>query len=132
MSAIRPSGITIIAVLLAISGLLGIVAFISLLLTTGPAALSTASSVPRVGQFALTTLVLLGVSFLNIVVAWGLWTLKPWALTTTILLQVITVINAAWDATGNGTGTTLINAAISGFILLYLIYDKDVRAAFKR
>src|SRR6266487_2670801 len=97
----RPLGITIIAAFLGISAIL-----------------------------ALLGAIILG--FFEVALAWGLWTLRPWAYWTTIIVEAIRVILGLYVV------LILQKAIISGIlsliipiiILVYLVADRNVRAAF--
>src|SRR6266516_873790 len=70
--------------------------------------------------------------FFEVALAWGLWTLRPWAYWTTIIVEVIRVILGLYVV------LILQKAIISGIlslfipiiILVYLVADRNVRAAF--
>jgi uncharacterized membrane protein (DUF2068 family) len=108
----RPLGITIIAIIMGIQGILGIIAGI----------LSLASVA------GIITLIL-GVLYL--VLAWGLWTLQPWAFWVTVVLEVIALLNGIFALSQHSTGTGLLNIVIALIILIYLFADRNVRAAFR-
>ena len=79
----RPLGITIIAILLLISAVIEIIGGISSVIGTPPA--STLSGV-LLGWFPLV----LGV--IELVLAWGLWTLKPWAYWGTLVVEIVIIL----------------------------------------
>jgi hypothetical protein len=124
----RPLGITIIAAFLGISALLAL-----LVLILGLNRVSTLGL--GEGMTASTSLALLGaiiLGFFEVALAWGLWTLRPWAYWTTIIVEVIRVILGLYVV------LILQKAIISGIlsliipiiILVYLVADRNVRAAF--
>ena len=124
----RPLGITIIAAFLGISALLAL-----LVLILGLNRVSTLGL--GEGMTASTSLALLGaiiLGFFEVALAWGLWTLRPWAYWTTIIVEVIRVILGLYVV------LILREAIISGIlsliipiiILVYLFADRNVRAAF--
>src|SRR5439155_1290550 len=84
----RPRGIAILAVLQVLA---------SLALLVGGLILVIAASLPpsidvqgEAGAFALgTVLILLGV--LSLIVAWGLWTLQPWARKVAMLFAIVSL-----------------------------------------
>ena len=124
----RPLGITIIAAFLGISALLAL-----LVLILGLNRVSTLGL--GEGMTASTSLALLGaiiLGFFEVALAWGLWTMRPWAYWTTIIVEAIRVILGLYVV------LILQKAIISGIlsliipiiILVYLVADRNVRAAF--
>ena len=124
----RPLGITIIAAFLGISALLALVVLILGLNRVSTLGLGE-------GMTASTSIALLGaiiLGFFEVALAWGLWTLRPWAYWTTIIVEVIRVILGLYVV------LILQKAIISGIlsliipiiILVYLVADRNVRAAF--
>src|SRR6266487_2197689 len=84
----RPLGITIIAAFLGISAILAL-----LILILGLNRVSTLGL--GEGMTASTSIALLGaiiLGFFEVALAWGLWTLRPWAYWTTIIVEAIRVI----------------------------------------
>ena len=124
----RPLGITIIAAFLGISAILAL-----LVLILGLNRVSTLGL--GEGMTASTSIALLGaiiLGFFEVALAWGLWTLRPWAYWTTIIVEAIRVILGLYVV------LILQKAIISGIlsliipiiILVYLVADRNVRAAF--
>lgn len=124
----RPLGITIIAAFLGISAILAL-----LILILGLNRVSTLGL--GEGMTASTSLALLGaiiLGFFEVALAWGLWTLRPWAYWTTVIVEAIRVILGLYVV------LILHKAIISGIlsliipiiILVYLFADRNVRAAF--
>lgn len=114
----RPLGITIIAIILGIEGILSIIAGILLLAGSG-------------GSLVVPGIIALILGVLYLIVAWGLWTLQPWAFWTTVVLEVITLINGIIALTQHNAGTGIFYIVISLIILVYLFADRNVRAAFR-
>jgi len=114
----RPLGITIIAIILGIQGVLSIIAGILLLAGSG-------------GAYAVPAIIALVLGVLYLIVAWGLWTLQPWAFWTTVVLEVITLINGIIALTQHNVATGLLYIVLSLIILVYLFADRNVRAAFR-
>ena len=108
----RPLGVTIIAILVAVIGVLGIIL-----------ALTFLAAAPSIAIFDI----IIGV--LNLVIAWGLWTLKPWAFWTTVILEAITVVFGIIGLVG-GQVVSVIDLIIAIAILAYMLLDRNVRAAF--
>jgi uncharacterized membrane protein (DUF2068 family) len=110
----RPIGITIIAIIMAIFGILGIIGGIALL--------SVSASLGVVA-------IIMGV--LQLILAWGLWTLQPWAYWATVILEILSLIYGIFGWTTNGPGTGLTSMIIALIILIYMFVDPNVRAAFR-
>jgi uncharacterized membrane protein (DUF2068 family) len=114
----RPLGITIIAIILGIQGVLSIIAGIILLTGSG-------------GTFAVPALITLILGVLYLILAWGLWTLQPWAFWATVVLEVIALINGIVALAQHSVGSGLLNIVLALVILIYLFADRNVRAAFR-
>jgi uncharacterized membrane protein (DUF2068 family) len=110
----RPLGITIIAIILAVEGILGIIG--------GIVALGASAGL---GIFTL----ILGILYL--VLAWGLWTLQPWAFWATVVLEVVALINGILAFVGGSAGHGIVAIVIALIVLIYLFADRNVRAAFR-
>ena len=119
----RPLGITIIAILLFIQAVfeivVGIFSFFGHIITN-----------PLSGL--LVGWIPLAVGILLFILAWGLWTLKPWAYWVTLVLEIVNII---LHFLGYGQ-THSILAIISGgiisiIIVIYLLVDRNVRRAFQ-
>lgn len=113
MARRRPLGVTIIAILVAIGAIFEIIAGLALLVIFPPLAI-----------FALI------VGVVSLFVAWGLWTLKPWAFWLVVIVEVIHLIQAILSM-ARGQGTGIGDLVIPIIILLYLFLDRNVRAAFR-
>ena len=85
-TAKRPLGITIISILLFITAIIDIVGGIFGLIGTRP---SGSFNDILVDYFPL----IIGV--IELVLAWGLWTLKPWAYWATLILEIVNIRNIA-------------------------------------
>ncbi len=110
----RPSGITVLAVWSGFSALLGVV--------LGIASLAMAFGMfdvdASLGSLAIATAIAFGLgAALSAAQAWGLWRLRSWARTLTIVLGVIGLL-------GFPVGTI-----VNGIILWYL-FQPHVKAAF--
>ncbi|HXL37636.1 MAG TPA: hypothetical protein VN954_10595, partial [Ktedonobacteraceae bacterium] len=72
------------------------------------------------------------VGVLLFILAWGLWTLRPWAYWATLILEIVNIV---LHFLGYGQ-THSILAIISGgiisiIIVIYLLVDRNVRRAFR-
>ena len=70
---------------------------------------------------------------LELVLAWGLWTLQTWAFWATVAIEVLSIINSLFGLTQRNTSlfATLVSLIIPVIILIYLFADRNVRAAFR-
>ena len=105
----RPLGVTIIAILMIISGI---------------ALLSTGAILLVVGIGVVP--IVLGIA--SFVMAYGLWKGKGWAWTITLIISVISIISAIVSIAFGGYGA-IINIIINAVIIYYL-YRPNVKAYF--
>jgi uncharacterized membrane protein (DUF2068 family) len=108
----------------------------SLALLVGGLVLLVAAGLPpstdvqgEAGAFALgTVLVLLGI--LSLIVAWGLWTLQPWARKAAILFAIVSLgTDVVSIVTGNYENAV---ALLIDLLLIWYLTRPGVRAAFVR
>jgi hypothetical protein len=134
----RPTGVTILAVLAAIGGVLGIFAAIALFgagaLAGAIAGAAGVSGGFLVGGFAIFwALVTLVQAAVSLVFAYGAWYLKPWAWILGVgaegLAILVSLIN--WIGGNSGFFSFLIAAAIAGVILYYL-FTPEIKKVFGR
>lgn len=115
----RPIGITIIAILMIISGIIFIISGIGL---TALSVLSLAFLAGGIGT------IILGIACL--VVAWGLLKGAGWAWIITLIITIISiVVNIVHLASGNTA--SIIGIIINGIIIYYL-YRPNVKSYFGR
>jgi hypothetical protein len=113
----RPTGITVMAVLLAIGGVFGIIGALG----------SFGLGMAGIGILSLI------IAVVSLALAYGLWTLKPWAWMGALGLEVfnalyaIVLLIAKWSTLWN----TIISLAIAGIIIYYLMRP-EIKAAFGR
>lgn len=135
----RPTGVTILAVLAAIGGVMGIFAAIGLfgLGALSGAMLGAAGVVGTgflVGGFAIFwALVTLVQSGISLVFAYGAWYLKPWAWMIGVGVEGLAILVALinWIGGNSGFFSFLISAAIAGAILYYL-FTPEIKRVFGR
>ena len=121
----RPPGITLIALLLCIQGVLEVVLALVLLLIV--------TRIPwAVAGFIVSAII----GLVCLALARGLWTLKPWAFGATVVLQILSIVyplfNLVLILPKNTFITTVGNLIFPVAILISLFADKNVRAAFQR
>lgn len=124
----RPQGITILAILAAIGGVLGILGGISIVFVGG----LVATVVGGYGAIvSLLGLILLVLSVVELALAYGFWTLAAWAWQLGVYLEVANVALAVLQLLFGGSSLfgLVITVVIAGIILYYL-NTPDVRKAF--
>lgn len=118
----RPTGVTVLAILAFIGGILLIIAGLG----------SFSLSATLGGFFGALGVILLITGVLELVLGYGFWTLKPWAWTLGMALEVIGIIEALiYIAKGVSVGSQVIDILISAGIIYYLTRP-HVRQVFGR
>ena len=137
-SKTRPTGVTIIAILNIISGIImiiggaGLAAIGSILptmTTIDPSAggqLAVAGFLGAGGVAVGGILIILGI--ISFIVAWGLLKGKAWAWTVTLILSIISLILGVVSVVAGSFGS-IINIIIAAIIIYYL-YRPHVKAYF--
>jgi hypothetical protein len=120
----RPLGVTILVILAAFRGVVGLwasIAVVGVLNSLGA------------GDFAILNLIWLAIAVVFLVFAYGAWNLKTWAWTLgvglaagSILLEAFGMLTEDQPLVG-----TLVSMTISAVILLFL-FRPDVKEAFRR
>lgn len=127
----RPTGITILAILAAIFGVLGILGGIALIGIGGAAGAATGQAA-FFGLGVVGGLLALAISIAYLAFAYGAWTLQPWAWTLGVAIAIIGIVWAVLQLLGGGgIVSTIINIAISGIVLYYLM-QPNIKAALGR
>jgi hypothetical protein len=119
----RPLGVTIVAILMGIQGLLlvfvGILAFFGIF-------------VPGVGGvFFVLAIITLLMGLLILYFASSLWTLKRWAFWATVIIEIINVVFGLVALFSGGEKGNIFGLILSAIILIYFLADSHVRAAFR-
>ena len=130
-AAARPMGITILAVLSAIGGVLGLLGSLAIIGIGGLAAASTGSAA-FFGLGAIWGLLILALAIASLVFAYGAWTLKPWAWSLGVALQVISLVLAALTVVSGGDISSQIIGVVISAIILYDLFQPNIKAAFGR
>ena len=121
----RPTGVTVLAVVAAIGGVLLVLASLALL---GFGAIVAVYGGGLAFLFGLLTLAL-GVA--ELAMAYGFWTMKAWAWTWGIALQAISVVLALINLVfGYGTFVGLIENLIVAGIVIYYLNQPGIRKVF--
>jgi Predicted membrane protein (DUF2127) len=125
----RPTGITVLAILAAIGGVFGILGGLALIGVGTVVATSTGLG----GLAAILGLIALAYGILSLVLAYGFWTLQPWAWTLGVGLEVAGIVINVLQYINNTSaiGGTIFSIAINAIVLWYL-YQPNVKAAFGR
>src|SRR5260370_38030988 len=122
----RPLGITIISILLFISAVIGIIGGLSSVIDNRP--MGTVCDV-LLGWFPLV----LGI--IALVLAWGLWTLKPWASWGTLVVEIVNILVHFFGFLGlprpHSALAIISGGIVSIIIVIYLLVDRNVRRAFQ-
>jgi uncharacterized membrane protein (DUF2068 family) len=126
----RPTGITILAVLSFIGGILAILAGLALVGLSGAIAAAAGGGT---GLATILGLLLLIFGVLEIVLGYGFWTLKPWAWSMGVALQGAGIVLNVFQFINNSSqlASVIFSIAISAAILWYL-FQPHVKAAFGR
>ncbi|MBA2283853.1 MAG: hypothetical protein H0W02_00065 [Ktedonobacteraceae bacterium] len=123
----RPLGITILAIILAVFGILALLGVIL--------GFIGASQIGGAAAGALTVALIIAAIFAiaYLVLAWGLWTLRPWAFWATAVVMVLSLLNALFGLVVQHTALSglLLGLIIPIVVLIYLFADRNVRAAFR-
>ena len=125
-TAKRPLGITIIAILLFITAVIDIIGGLFGIIGTRP---SGSFNDILVDYFPL----IMGV--IELVLAWGLWTLKPWAYWATLIVEILNILIHFFGFLGlprtHSALAVISGGVISIIIVIYLLVDGNVRRAFR-
>jgi hypothetical protein len=119
----RPLGITIIAILMFIQAIfeivVGIFSFFGNIISNPLSGLLVGWIPLAVGVF---------IFFL----AWGLWTLRPWAYWATLILEIVNIVLHFLGYNQTHSIFAIISGGIiSIIIVIYLLVDRNVRRAFR-
>jgi len=121
----RPTGITVISILMIIGGLVLLFTGISPLVIGPLISIDSDYSTSSLG-FLITigglALVILGIA--SLIVSWGLLKGKRWARTITLIISFIAIIFAIISLVSSGELTHVISIIIYGIIIYYMFTDK--------
>jgi uncharacterized membrane protein (DUF2068 family) len=119
----RPLGISIISILLFIQAIFEIVGgFFSFF--------GSVISNPLAGL--LVGWIPLVVGVLLLILAWGLWTLRPWAFWITLIVEIVNIVlHFLGFSQTHSIFAILSGGIISIIIVIYLLVDRNVRRAFR-
>jgi hypothetical protein len=121
----RPTGITVISILMIIGGLILLFTGIAPLVIGPLISIDSDYSTSSLG-FLITigglALVILGIA--SLIVSWGLLKGKTWARTITLIISFIAIIFAIISLVSSGELTHVISIIIYGIIIYYMFTDK--------
>jgi uncharacterized membrane protein (DUF2068 family) len=116
----RPTGVTILAILAFLNGLLAILGAITVMY------LGIGTGLGIIGIF------ILALGILSIIYGWGLWTLKSWAWILAIIGSVLGLIANIAAAVSSGDYSSNLLSAIINAIIVWYLFRPEVKAAFGR
>ncbi len=125
MTQHRPTGITIIAVLMIIGGLVLLFTGITPLFLGPLISIDSDSSTSALGLLiTVGGLTLVGLGIASFIVSWGLLKGKGWARTITLIISIITIIFAIVSLVSSEDLVHIIPVIIYGVIIYYMFTDK--------
>jgi hypothetical protein len=126
-AATRPTGVTILAVLAFIGGILGLLG--SLAIVLGGAVVSTVVAGAG-GILVLLGLATLALSIVELALGYGFWALRTWAWQLGYILMALNVILALVTTIFGGSFISLIIDVVIAGIIAYYLNLPEVRRAF--
>ena len=137
-SKTRPTGVTIIAILNVISGIVMLVGGLGLAAINSILPTMTTLDPNASGQMAVAGLlgvggiavggILIVLGIISFIVAWGLLKGKGWAWSVTMVLSIISIVIGVISMVAGSIGS-IVNIIIAGIIIYYL-YRPHVKAFF--
>ena len=127
---VRPVGITIIAILLALAAIWGIISGL-FLFGSAPFAIFN-SGVGGIFHNGLDGIFVIVIAIIELILAAGLFNLARWAFWATVIIEAINVLYYLFGAIGSiSLGFGLGTGIIAIIILIYMLADGNVRRAFR-
>ena len=125
MTQHRPTGITIIAILMVIGGLILLFTGIAPLFLGPLISLDSDGSSNALG-FLITIggLVLVALGIASLIVSWGLLKGKGWARTITLIISIIAIIFGIISLVSSQDLIHIIEIIVYGIIIYYMFTDK--------
>ena len=127
----RPIGVTIIAVLVAIAGILTLISAFSWFFGVGVFGFNLPRGIRGAGiWYGLVGLV---IGLIQLYFAWGLWTLQRWAYLAVVIIEILNLVLTivSWTRGYFNWTSFLVNMIIPVVILVYFLADRAVREAFR-
>lgn len=126
----RPTGVTILAVLAAIGGVLGLLGGIALLGLGGLAAAGGSGLLASYGAIFGILAIVQGA--LALAFAYGAWTLQPWAWMLGIVAFGISLGLSVLNVVGGGNIGSQAISIVIGIAIIYYLFTPAVKQAFGR
>lgn len=137
-SKTRPTGVTVIAILNIISGIIMLIGGVGLAAIGSILPAMTTLDPNAAGQMAIAGLlgvggvavggILIILGLISFIVAWGLLKGKSWAWSVTVILSIISIVIGIISLVAGNFGS-IVNIIIAGIIIYYL-YRPHVKAFF--
>jgi hypothetical protein len=125
----RPAGITVIAILVAIQGSLGILTGLE---ATGITSLGLGAAAGS--ESAGSADIFVGI--VTLLVSYGLFMTRGWAWSVAVIITVIRIVTGALAVLISGIGSAIglsgVAAIVIGLVILGYLRRRDVREAFDR
>ncbi|HYP40683.1 MAG TPA: hypothetical protein VEX13_10025 [Chloroflexia bacterium] len=125
----RPLGITILAVVAFISGIIGILSWLSRFFGKPFWGSGGAAIVNGAYDYWLVLFIL---SALQMVFGYGAWQLKPWAWTLGVARQIISIAFSVWFVFMGSSLIAQLLAILIALCILFYLFTPDVKRAFNR
>ncbi len=126
----RPTGVTILAILAIIGGVLGLCGSLSLFGLGGLAAVSgevsTGAMTGLYGGLGLVS------SLIYLAFGVGAWLLKPWAWILGVIAAGLSVVSNVLSLVGGGTLIAAVIGLIIPVVILWYLFRPEIKAAFGR
>ncbi len=126
----RPTGVTILAILAIIGGVLGLCGSISLLglggLTAVSGEVSTGATAGIFGGLGIIS------SVLYLAFGVGAWLLKPWAWILGVIGAGLSIVSNVLSLVGGGTLIAAVIGLIIPVVILWYLFRPEIKAAFGR
>jgi uncharacterized membrane protein (DUF2068 family) len=122
----RPPGLTLLAVMVAVAGVVTLLAGIAYMIVGGAVGATTALG----GLGSVLAVLLLLTGIVDLAFAYGAWTLKPWGWPLGLIGAGLMIVTAVLRIVDNPS-SAIISIAISAAIVYYL-NTSAVKAAFGR
>jgi hypothetical protein len=121
----RPTGITIISILMIIGGIILLFTGITPLFLGPLISIDSDGSTSELGLLiTIGGLVLVGLGIASFIVSWGLLKGKRWARTITLIISIIAIIFAIVTLVSSEDLIHIIPVIIYGIIIYYMFTDK--------
>jgi uncharacterized membrane protein (DUF2068 family) len=122
----RPPGLTILAVMGTVAGLVALLAGVAYAIVSRAAGATT----PLGGLEPVLAVLLFVTGVVDLIFAFGAWTLRPWGWTVGLVAAGLMIVSALIRVVDNPT-SAVISIAIS-VVIIYYLNTAAVKAAFGR